>query len=90
MIVRSLLDRPRADRPVGCKERLDKAFLEFLKFVWQFDCSYRAEIEAIRLTVAPQVPTVHLRGKTQIDQFLQRLDDTPLQTAMDPARHDRP
>lgn len=90
VIVRSLLDRPRADRPVGCKERLDKAFLEFLKFVWQFDSSYRAEIEAIRLTVAPQVPTVHLCGKTQIDRFLERFDDTTLQRAMEPTRHGRP
>lgn len=70
VIVRSVMNRPRPDRPAGCKERLDKAFLEFLKFVWQFDSDYRAGIEAIRLAVAPKVPTVHLCGKEQIDDFL--------------------
>ncbi len=30
VILRSALNRPRADLPVGCTERLDRAFLHFL------------------------------------------------------------
>jgi len=74
VIVRSVLDRPRPDRAAGCKEQLDKAFLEFLKFVWQFDRGYRPGIEAMRLAVAPDVRTVHLRGERQIRDFLENLD----------------
>jgi len=74
VIVRSVLDRPRPDRAAGCKEQLDKAFLEFLKFVWQFDRGYRPGIEAMRLAVAPEVRTVHLRGEQQIRDFLEHLD----------------
>ena len=74
VIVRSVLDRPRPDRAAGCKEQLDKAFLEFLRFVWQFDRGYRPGIEAMRLAVAPEVRTVHLRGEQQIRDFLEHLD----------------
>ncbi|WP_252089219.1 AAA family ATPase [Pseudomonas sp. MWU13-3659] len=73
VILRSLMNRPRPDLPSGCSEKLDKAFLGFLKFVWQFDHGYRQGIEAVRLKTAPQVPTVHLRGKRQINSFLARL-----------------
>jgi adenylate kinase family enzyme len=74
VIARSVLDKPRPDRAAGCNERLDKAFLEFLKFVWQFDRGYRPGIEAMRLAVAPDVRTVHLRGERQIGDFLDGLD----------------
>jgi len=74
VIVRSVLDRPRPDRAAGCKEQLDKAFLEFLRFVWQFDRGYRPGIEAMRLAVAPEVRTVHLRGERQIRGFLENMD----------------
>lgn len=33
VIVRSVLNRPRPDLPAGCREQLDQAFLDFLKFV---------------------------------------------------------
>ncbi|TDF84374.1 AAA family ATPase [Pseudomonas sp. H9] len=72
VIVRSLLNRPRPDMPVGCSEKLDKAFLTFLKFVWTFDHGYRPGIEAVRQAVGPQVPVVHLSGAQQIAEFLQR------------------
>lgn len=73
VILRSLMNRPRPDLPSGCNEKLDKAFLGFLKFVWQFDHGYRQGIEAVRLKSAPQVPTLHLRGKRQIEDFLAKL-----------------
>ena len=33
VIVRSVLNRPCPDLPAGCREQLDQAFLDFLKFV---------------------------------------------------------
>lgn len=71
VVVRSVLNRPRADMPAGCSEKLDRAFLTFLKYVWTFDGDYRPSIEAMRLAVGPQVPVVHLRGTRQIADFLQ-------------------
>ncbi|MDD2056857.1 AAA family ATPase [Pseudomonas sp. GD03860] len=73
VIMRSLLNKPRPDQPAGCSERLDRAFLTFLKFVWGFDRDYRPSIEAVRLRVGALVPVVHLRGERQIDQFVQAL-----------------
>lgn len=77
VIVRSVLNRPRPDLPAGCREQLDRAFLGFLKFVWQFDHGYRQGIEAVRMAIGPTVPTVHLRGRRQIAAFLAQLPATP-------------
>ncbi|MCR4511459.1 AAA family ATPase [Pseudomonas sp. 32.2.56] len=77
VIVRSVLNRPRPDLAAGCREQLDRAFLDFLKFVWQFDHGYRQGIEAVRMAIAPTVPTVHLRGGREIAAFLARLPATP-------------
>ena len=73
VIVRSLLNRPRPDVAAGCREKLDREFLIFLKFIWQFDHGYRQGIEKVRMAVGPKVPTVHLRGRRQIAAFLERL-----------------
>ena len=73
VIVRSVMNRPRPDIPAGCTETLDRAFLAFLKYVWQFDHSSRPRIEAVRVTVGPDVATVHLKGRHQISAFLEGL-----------------
>ncbi|MDZ3990954.1 AAA family ATPase [Pseudomonas sp. Teo4] len=73
VVLRLLRNQPRPDRADGCEERFD---LAFLKFVWTFDGSYRAGIEAVRQKVGPQVPTLHLRGKRQIRAFLEGLPAT--------------
>lgn len=73
VIVRSLLNRPRPDLAEGCREKLDREFLTFLKFVWQFDRGYRPGIEGVRLKVGPQVPVVHLRGNRQVAEFVEHL-----------------
>lgn len=73
VILRSALNKPRADLPAGCTERLDKAFLGFLKFVWNYDRVNRPSIEANRLAIAPQVPVVRLFGARQISRFLDGL-----------------
>ncbi|WP_110973435.1 P-loop NTPase family protein [Pseudomonas huaxiensis] len=73
VLLRSLMNRPRPDLAKGCSEKLDREFLTFLTFIWQFDRGYRPGIERVRLAVGPQVPVVHLRGNRQIDEFLQAL-----------------
>jgi adenylate kinase family enzyme len=77
VIVRSVLNRPRSDLPAGCREKLDRAFLAFLRFIWQFDHGYRQGIDAVRMAIGPKVPTVHLRGSRQITVFLDGLPATP-------------
>ena len=73
VIVRSVMNRPRSDLPAGCTEKLDRAFLTFLNFVWQFDRGYRPGIDALRQAIGPDVATVHLRGSRQIAAFLASL-----------------
>ncbi|MEB6591889.1 MULTISPECIES: AAA family ATPase [Pseudomonas] len=70
VILRSVLNRPRPDLPAGCTERLDRAFLTFLKFVWTFDRGYRPGIEANRQAIGPLVPVVHLRDGRQLAAFV--------------------
>lgn len=75
VFMRSVLNKPRPDLPAGCSEKLDKAFLTFLKFVWEFDRGYRPSIEAMRLRVGALVPVVHLCTVRQIEQFLRALPE---------------
>ncbi len=73
VIMRSVLNRPRPDLAEGCREQLNRAYLTFLHYVWTYDQAYRPGIEARRVAVGPQVPTLHLRGKRQIAQFVDSL-----------------
>lgn len=77
VIMRSLMNRPRADLAAGCTEKLDRAFLTFLDFVWNFDRGYRPGIEAVRLSIAPQTPVVHVRGRRQIAAFVDSVCTMP-------------
>jgi adenylate kinase family enzyme len=73
VIMRSITNRPRSDLPAGCTEKLDRAFLTFLNFVWNFDRGYRPGIDSVRQAIGPKIPTLHLRGRRQIDAFLDSL-----------------
>lgn len=81
VMVRSLMNRPRPDLPAGCHEKIDRAFLGFLKFVWQFDRGYRQGIEAVRMAIAPTVPTVHLQGSREISDYLDKRATVPTNRA---------
>jgi len=70
VLLRSLLNRPRSDLPAGCSEKLDREFLAFLSYVWNFEQRQRPGIEAARQAIGPGVPVVHLRGARQIRQYL--------------------
>lgn len=77
VILRSVMNRPRADLAAGCSEKLDREFLTFLKFVWNFDRDYRPGIEAVRLAIGPHISTLHLRSSRQIGEFLNSLPAAP-------------
>ncbi|NBF02191.1 AAA family ATPase [Pseudomonas sp. Fl5BN2] len=77
VMLRSALKRPRADLPAGCAEKLNKEFLKFLHFIWNFDRVNRPGIEAVRSAIGPLVPVIHLRSARQISEFL---DGLPAQT----------
>ena len=56
------LGRPRADMGEGCPERLDSAFIEFLRWVWDFDRVSRPRFEAALKSQVPGKPVLHLKG----------------------------
>lgn len=71
-MLRSALNRPRPDLPDGCNEKLDRELLAFLRYVWNLDRDSRPGTEKMRLTVGPQVKTVRLQNRRQIEAFLDR------------------
>jgi adenylate kinase family enzyme len=73
VIVRSVANRPRADAPADCTEKLDRNFLSFLSYVWNFDRISRPNIEAVRMAVGPTVPVLRLASAQDISAFLDRL-----------------
>ncbi|MCK1791029.1 AAA family ATPase [Pseudomonas violetae] len=77
VILRSIMNQPRPDIAAGCSEKLDREFLTFLKFVWNFDRGYRPGIEAVRLAVGPQIPVIHLRATAHIQAYLHSLATVP-------------
>ncbi|MNO93254.1 topology modulation protein [compost metagenome] len=77
VILRSVMNRPRPDLAAGCAEKLDRAFLTFLGFVWNFDRGYRPGIEAVRMAMGPRIPVVHLRNSREIAAFLHGLPVMP-------------
>ncbi|MBX8621901.1 MULTISPECIES: AAA family ATPase [Pseudomonas] len=72
VIKRSVMNRPRPDLAAGCREKIDRAFLTFLKFVWSFDRGYRPGIDGVRQAIGPEIPVVHLRGAREIADFVER------------------
>lgn len=77
--LRSLLNRPRPHLPDGCSERIDAAFLSFLRYVWNFDRESRPHIETERHLRGPLVPVVGLRDGRHISEFVKSLPRTQSQ-----------
>jgi adenylate kinase family enzyme len=75
VILRNVLDRPRTDIPADCRERLDREFLTFLRYVWNFDRTYRPRIEAGRLAHGPTIPVVRLRSAREVSRFVRGLSE---------------
>ncbi|MCV3210121.1 AAA family ATPase [Mesorhizobium sp. YC-39] len=77
VILRSAMNRPRPDLAAGCRERLDKEFLSFLHYIWNFDHDSRPLIEQERLATGPLVPVMRLRGSREISDFVSSLARQP-------------
>ena len=73
VLMRSVLNKPRPDLPLGCSEKLDAEFLKFLRFTWNFDRSTRPGIERERLEVGPAVPVISLSGEATIAAYLKSI-----------------
>jgi len=69
----SQLGRSRQDLAEGCPERLDLAFIEFLRWVWDFDQVTRPRIEAGLESICPGKPVLHLKGDRAIAAWLESL-----------------
>ncbi|MFT4151041.1 MAG: hypothetical protein QM656_12660 [Paracoccaceae bacterium] len=76
VIARNLRGGRRPDLAIGCSEKLNREFMVFLRYVWTFDRDYRPKIENQRLLDGPQVPVLHLNGKSQIRDFLKSYHST--------------
>lgn len=70
VILRNRRGGQRPDLPVGCTERMNREFIEFLHYVWTFDRDYKPRIERLRQQHGPHVPVVRLQGTAQIEAFL--------------------
>ncbi len=73
VLIRTLRNEPRPDLPEGCSERMNREFLLFLRYVWQFDQKDRPAIEAERVVQGANVPVVSLNNKAEIHAFLQQV-----------------
>ena len=69
----SQLGRSRQDLAEGCPERLDLAFVEFLRWVWDFDRDTRPRIEAGLERICPDKPVLRLKGDRAIAAWLETL-----------------
>ncbi|MEN3213974.1 AAA family ATPase [Methylorubrum populi] len=67
---RSLLNKPREDLPSGCAERIDGAFIDFIRYVWKFDQEVRPLIENERQIYGPNVPVLDLNSEKHVLKFI--------------------
>ena len=54
----------------GCKEKMDRRFLDRLLYIANFNRVNRPRIEAARMAHGPHVPVIVLRGDREISAFL--------------------
>lgn len=62
----------------GCREQIDRRFLDRLRFIAGCNRVNRPRIEAARMAYGPDVPVVVLRGDRGISAFLASCDNEPL------------
>jgi len=62
------------DLAYGCKERIDRRFLDRLRYIAHFNRVNRPRIEAERMTHGPHVPVLVLQGDREISAFLAKCE----------------
>ncbi|MBS7704425.1 AAA family ATPase [Chelatococcus asaccharovorans] len=73
VLMRGLKGGRRPDLPVGCEERMDRAYLAFLRYVWNFNRDVRPRIEATLRATGPSVPVTRLNGRADVEAYLATL-----------------
>jgi adenylate kinase family enzyme len=62
--------RSRADMGAGCPERLDRAYLEFLRWVWSYPAARRPGVLRRLAALPPTTRVVRLRSQRAVDAWL--------------------
>lgn len=75
VLMRSMFNRKRPDIPGDCHEKIDAAFVLFLKYVWRFERDTKPKIEQLCLKHGNTVPIIQLSTTQQIRQFLSQFDN---------------
>lgn len=73
VLKRTALNRPRPDLPEGCSERVDKDFLSFLSWIWNFNKRSRLEIQGLLSGLSHDPEIFRLASDDEKDQLLRRL-----------------
>ena len=74
VMIRTLRNEQRTDLPDGCSEKLDREFLSFLRYVWDFDQTERPMIEAERKAQGTEIPVIYLSDNTQIHEVIDTIE----------------
>jgi adenylate kinase family enzyme len=61
--------KSRDDMPSGCPETLDKEFLQFMKFIWQFPAKERPSIFK-EISEYPDIRVIVLKSRSQAARFI--------------------
>lgn len=70
VLIRTLRNKKRPDIPDDCPEKINAAFLQFLRYVWNFERDYRPMIEKLRIQSGNDVAVIQLNNKKKIKKFL--------------------
>ena len=73
VLMRGLKGGRRPDLPAGCEERMDRAYLAFLRYVWNFNRDVRPRIEATLKATGRSVPVMRLNGRADVAAYLATL-----------------
>ncbi|MBS7697761.1 MULTISPECIES: AAA family ATPase [unclassified Chelatococcus] len=76
VLVRGLRGGRRPDLPAGCEEKMNREYVEFLRYVWNFNRDVRPRIEAHLKAVGPSVSVTRLHNRADIAAYLETLPAT--------------
>lgn len=65
--------KKRSDFPTHCVEKIDKEFVDFLKFIWKFPIANRKKIIALR-DQYPNKAYIEMKSRRQASQWIKMLE----------------
>ncbi|WP_053985072.1 P-loop NTPase family protein [Niameybacter massiliensis] len=69
------LGKQRSDLPNDCIEKVDKEFIDFLKFIWKFPQTGRKNIQRLK-TKYPDKVYVELTSRKKVNQWIKEIQET--------------